>query len=686
MATPVIASNRRIAQQTISSGQHRMGGAHHAMYIGRVGALAVALGIGTALTSASVAYADTGASASSASSDRSAKSAGATSSDQSSRQSANANSRNRSSSVKRGPTAAPNSVSQLPNSAATTPKLTETVSIAEVQAAVASPSTTSRTTTSSKVTVPTAAAMTVSQPAAATAVSTTASKAAVTQTVSSATTVTASASAAKTNPFANLIAGLISALTGGSAAATNSNSSSNSSAQQVANAAATAATGTGGATNTTVEGETLTVTPSKAAAKVADNAASGRKALKLATNGTASTTITVPDFASVVVRARGDQFAGAPTMVVSVDGKVVATTQVTSTAWTDYTIPVTGLAGKHTISVAYTNDLSLGIFGDRNLYIDKLTVVAAPVVTDPPTTDPGDSQEPPFFGDADWLWNEIDSDAKTAANSATWVKYLSEKGTAHPALLYQYAVTIVHANQITATTPRYDVKFTQKWGADPFGTSTVALPKGTRVPPGSDGHVVVMDEANNAVYGFWQAKYSSSTDSWSSSWGGKASMSGNGIDTSGSATAAGISRAAGVITVSEFAAAVAANTGVNHALAFSSDIAGIDFVGPAIKSDGQNKAGVTTPMPEGYRIQLDPSIDVDAIPGITAAEKVIAKTLQTYGAYLVDQGGSRMSFAFEMASDATANNPGSVYTKAGLGWDYYDMAKIPWGSLRVLAA
>lgn len=374
-------------------------------------------------------------------------------------------------------------------------------------------------------------------------------------------------------------------------------------------------------------------------------------------------------------------------MVVSVDGKVVATTQVTATAWTDYTIPVTGLAGKHTISVAYTNDVSLGIFGDRNLYIDKLTVVAAPVVPDPPAADPGDAVEPPFFDDADWLWNRIDSDTKTAANSATWVKYFSEKGTAHPALLYQYAVTIVHANQITSSTPRYDVKFTEKWGADPFGTRTVGMPKGTRVPPGSDGHVVVMDEASNTVYGFWQAKYTSSTDSWSSSWGGMTSMSGNGIDAvGGSATATGISRAAGVITTSEFAAAVAANTGVNHALVFSSDIAGIDFVGPAIKSDGQNKAGVATPMPEGYRIQLDPSIDVDAIVGITAAEKVIAKTLQTYGAYLVDQGGARMAFAFEMASDATANTPGAVYTQAGLAWDYYEMGKIPWSSLRVLEA
>lgn len=679
-----IASHRRASHHRATGRRATDGGSgQDAMYVGRVGALAVALGIGTlaigtGLASAPIAYADTGSSASSAPSDGAPQGASAKGAAQSSRQATAPSSRNRSSSANRTPNVPSSAVSQVPSAAAVSQKLTPSVSIANVQPAVAP----AATSISRVVTVAVAPA-TAELPAAA-AVTSSSSKAAVNQSVSAAASVTSSASKAAANPFANLIAGLLSALSGGSAATTTSSSST-----QTASAAATTttATGAGGTGNTSVEGESLSVTPTKAAAKVSDNAASGRQALKLNTNGTASTTVTVPAFSSVVVRARGDQFLGAPTMVVSVDGKVVATTQVTATSWTDYTIPVSGLAGKHTISVAYTNDLSLGIFGDRNLYIDKLTVVAAPVVPTPPTTDPGDAEERPFFDDADWLWNPIDSATKTAANSATWVKYFSEKGAAHAALLYQYAVTIVHANQITSTTPRYDVKFTEKWGADPFGTRTVGMPKGTRVPPGSDGHVVVMDEANNTVYGFWQAKYTSSTDTWSSSWGGMTSMSGNGIDAAGgSATATGISRAAGVITTSEFAAAVAANTGVNHALAFSSDIAGINFVGPAIKSDGQNKAGVATPMPEGYRIQLDPSIDVDSIPGITAAEKVIAKTLQTYGAYLVDQGGARMAFAFEMAADATANTPGAVYTKAGLAWDYYEMGKIPWSSLRVLEA
>ena len=80
-------------------------------------------------------------------------------------------------------------------------------------------------------------------------------------------------------------------------------------------------------------------------------------------------------------------------------------------------------------------------------------------------------------------------------------------------------------------------------------------------------------------------------------------------------------RYAGVVTAAEFSAAVASNTAINHALVFSTDIAASTFVGPAIKSDGINIAAVATPIPEGYRIQLDPTIDIDAIAGCQPARK-----------------------------------------------------------------
>lgn len=434
----------------------------------------------------------------------------------------------------------------------------------------------------------------------------------------------------------------------------------------------------------TVEAESMTILPGSVGRIYRDKSASGRSALLLTQNGTSATTVDTPAFDSLVVRAKGTEYNGQPIMTVSIDGQAEYSTSVSS-SWADYAIPLSASAGIHTVSISFTNDQRR-----RDLRLDSFTVVAAIVPDDPPppdpVSDPPASASPPYFQEAGWLWDPISADAETAADSATWVSYFSDPSAKHIANMYRFGVTLVSASDITDSTPRYDVGFTKRWGSDPFGSATVAIPEGTRIPPGSDGHIAILDPITNQAYGIWQAKYDSATDTWSGSWGGATALDGNGIDQTGSATATGLARYAGVVTAAEFSAAVAANTGINHALFFSTDIAGPDFVGPAIKADGSNMAGVAVPIPQGYRVQLDPSIDIDAIPGITPGEKVIAKTLQTHGAYVGDQGGARMAFMFELVPDATASNPGSVYTDAGLAWDYYDMQNIPWSQLRVLTA
>ncbi|MGD9622072.1 MAG: carbohydrate-binding domain-containing protein [Mycolicibacterium sp.] len=440
-----------------------------------------------------------------------------------------------------------------------------------------------------------------------------------------------------------------------------------------------------------VQAESLKVAPKKNGSTYSDSAASGGKALVLQRNSTASASVTLPEFTGLVIRARGDQYLGAPMMKVSVDGKVVSTISVSATAWTDYLVEVSGAAGAHTVSVAFTNDRYVKRWGDRNLRLDTITVIAAAVPEPPDPTPPGDPEEPPtsgtpdYFQGADWLWKPIESNPVLADNSALWVSYLSAAGVDRVANLYQYSVALISPDEVTATTPRYDVKFTKPWGSDPFGSLTVPIPEGTKVPPGSDRQIAILDPTTGTAFGIWQAKYNQVTGTWSGSWGGMSDLDGNGVDQSGSATATNIARYAGVVTAAEFGAAIGANTGLDHALVFSTDIAGPDFVGPATKSDGGNLAGVAAPIPQGYRVQLDPTIDVDAIADITAGEKVIAKTLQTHGAYVVDQGGARMAFSFELLDDATAKTPGAVWADAGLAWDYYDMNKIPWSQLRVIA-
>lgn len=300
----------------------------------------------------------------------------------------------------------------------------------------------------------------------------------------------------------------------------------------------------------------------------------------------------------------------------------------------------------------------------------------------------GTSDTPPYFPQADWLWTPIPASPTLDANSSTWAGYFATG--AHVCNLHQFGTTLVTPSQVDAGTPRYTVALANAvaWG-DPL-LGTIAVPDGTVAPPmdtgtevPGDAHLVVADDTSNKVVGLWQAVHEAGPpQSWSATYGGITTLNGDGIDTAGSATATHISRYAAVIRASELTAAAAADGHIPHALFVSSSIAGPAYRTPGQASDGQNHAAVATPIPEGARFQLNPSVDVDAIAGITAAEKVIAKTLQVYGGYVGDQGGAELAFIFEYQTDG---DPGAAYEAVGLAWDYFELANIPWDQLRVLA-
>jgi hypothetical protein len=83
-------------------------------------------------------------------------------------------------------------------------------------------------------------------------------------------------------------------------------------------------------------------------------------------------------------------------------------------------------------------------------------------------------------------------------------------------------------------------------------------------------------------------------------------------------------------------------------------------------------------MPEGARIQLDPSFDVNTLKDRTA--RIVAKALQEYGAYVVDYAGNRGKIYAEY--EGTANwSADSASTRF---WSSKVVSSIPAGKLRVL--
>lgn len=283
----------------------------------------------------------------------------------------------------------------------------------------------------------------------------------------------------------------------------------------------------------------------------------------------------------------------------------------------------------------------------------------------------------PYFDRADWLWEPIPAAPILDPHSGAMVDLLQQGY--HGANLWDFGVTLRGPELVTPSTPRYDIDFANvpEWGSDPFGSDTMPIPVDTPVPPGSDGHVAIADPTTNQTYNLWRAVNRGSQ--WGASWGAKTALDGDGREPDGySSTGAGLARFAAVVRVSEIATGA-----IPHALFFSTDMAApaANFRYPAPRSDGSNPAHVATPIPEGARVQLDPTIDIESIPGITPFEKVVAKALQTYGAYCGDNGGARMAFMFEF-EDGT--NPGATYLAAGASEDAFEMTHIPWARLRVL--
>lgn len=292
-------------------------------------------------------------------------------------------------------------------------------------------------------------------------------------------------------------------------------------------------------------------------------------------------------------------------------------------------------------------------------------VAAATVLVMGAAMTPGVGGARPFAADSAWN-TAIPATPAIDPWSGLMVAHLS-RGP-HPAVanLYDYGVPIWEAD---AATPRYSVKCLQPWGTCQLEQQPVPVPPGAHPSSGSDAAMVVVDSSTRRSFEFWQARNGGAA--WTTSWGGVVDVNGSG--TPGAAVGSGVSRLAGVVRISELE-----RGWIDHALVFSTDNAcRWSRRYPASKTDGSSSRPDC--IPEGARIQLDPRLDVDALPGLTGGERIVARALQTYGAYAIDNGGAPMAFIFEMPSGEA-----DPYPSLGFTYDYFGMDRIPWNRLRVL--
>jgi hypothetical protein len=152
-----------------------------------------------------------------------------------------------------------------------------------------------------------------------------------------------------------------------------------------------------------------------------------------------------------------------------------------------------------------------------------------------------------------------------------------------------------------------------------------------------------MDLATNCEYDFWGAG-KAADGTWSASWANATMLSSDGIYDGGwSARAAGFANGLGLIRPEELSAGH-----IDHALVFGfPDAKSGGPVWPATHSDGKStKAGA---IPEGARVQLDPSLNLDSL-GLSPWQRIVAQALQTYGMFLADSGGTTSLYAVNTQS------------------------------------
>lgn len=200
----------------------------------------------------------------------------------------------------------------------------------------------------------------------------------------------------------------------------------------------------------------------------------------------------------------------------------------------------------------------------------------------------------------------------------------------------------------------------------------VPIPSGTVAGRGSDGQVILWDQRNQVEWGFWQ--FARGADGNYTATNGYVARTGcdwAGTFPDGKAgRGGGLPYLAGLVTEEELRAGR-----IDHALAFAYHAPAKTFVYPATKSDGRGKGA---DLPEGTRLQLDPSLTTAELTKLGLCDEaiVIARALQTYGMYVVDNSGSSKIY---LEDSTTADWSPDVTREmvSGLPWDKFRVVPPP---------
>ncbi|HEY3992016.1 MAG TPA: hypothetical protein VGM01_03945, partial [Ktedonobacteraceae bacterium] len=213
-------------------------------------------------------------------------------------------------------------------------------------------------------------------------------------------------------------------------------------------------------------------------------------------------------------------------------------------------------------------------------------------------------------------WNvPIGGNVQLDSNSGSIANELA--GGNHVPALFSYGMPIYTS---TASDPSYHV---QDNGNDNTfeAYQPIHIPNDAAPSPGTDHWLFIYDTTKNLIFEMWDTSKSGGT--WTTNTGDVYSPTGDGVlQVDGSPQGGnGASYFGGVITDADIERGY-----INHALSLASQYTSSDHRYPMVASDGH---GGDIPM--GARLQLDPSVNCNTLPGASAGEKMVCQAMETYG-------------------------------------------------------
>jgi hypothetical protein len=306
---------------------------------------------------------------------------------------------------------------------------------------------------------------------------------------------------------------------------------------------------------------------------------------------------------------------------------------------------------------------------------------------------PEEQDSPPAgypFG-ATSVWRADVGAAPVAKNSRAVVRYLADTVEDVYGGIAAFNVRRYNNNLyvVPPGTPAVDVAFDdcQDKGYVPSGLTgpggqftAVPVPTGAVPAAGGDSTMSIYSPESDQLWEFWRI-HQSPDGQWSACWGGRIdSVSENpGFFPDGfGASASGLATTGGTVSLADVRSGE-----INHALALVVTHPAIykRVSWPAQRSDGWDPH--PDAVPEGTRLRLDPSVDIDELR-LTPVAEMVARAAQQYGFIVTDKGGAVAVTADGGAAEQATTGVDPWEAILGDVPTYEVMKNFPWEHLQAL--